>query len=225
MRILIIEDEIKIAKSIEKRLKEKGYAVDITTDGITGEEFALTNEYDAIILDIMLPGQDGWTVCKNLRSQNNLTPVLMLTAFDETEDKIKGLDGGADDYVAKPFNFAELLARLRSLIRRNSFVRSTKIEKYGIVLDQNKKTAYRNDVEIVLSAKEFSILELFMMNPDKILSRQYISEHVWDMNFDPKSNVIESFIKFLRKKIDKDFEVPLIHTIRGSGYMFSERGR
>lgn len=225
MRILIIEDEIKIALSIAKRLKDNNYAVDIVTDGVKGEEFALTNEYDAIILDVMLPKQDGWTVCKNLRNNKILTPILMLTALDETYDKIKGLDEGADDYMSKPFNFAEMLARIRSLIRRNSIVRSTKIEKFGLVLNQNTKVAYRNNTEIILSAKEYSILELFMMNPDKILSRKFISEHVWDMNFDPRSNVIESFIKYLRKKIDKDFKVPLIHTVRGAGYIFAEKGR
>lgn len=225
MRVLIIEDEIKIATSIAKRLKNEGFAVDIAADGLIGEELALTNEYDAIILDIMLPRQDGWQTCKNLRTQKNLTPILMLTALDESYDKIKGLDEGADDYLSKPFDFGEMLARIRSLIRRNSIVRSTKVEKFGIILDQNKQLAYRENKEIILSTKEFALLELFMLNSDKILSRKFISEHIWDMNFDPRSNVIESFIKYLRKKIDKDFSVQLIHTIRGSGYMFSDKER
>jgi len=225
LRILVIEDEVKIAGAISQKLKAEGFVVDIAPDGGTGEEYAMVNEYDAIILDIMLPVQDGWKVCSNLRNQNVLVPILMLTALDDVSDKIKGLNGGADDYLPKPFHFGELIARIRSLIRRNSSVRSTQMERFGITLDFNLRKAYRGQKEIVLTSKEYSLLELFMMNPDKILSRQFISEHLWDMNFDPQSNVIDSFVKFLRQKIDKGFDKPLIQTVRGSGYLFSDKER
>ena len=223
MRVLLIEDDKKIANALNKGLKEESYAVDIVSNGITGEEFAKTNEYDIIILDIMIPKQDGWSTCSNLRKANVLTPILMLTALNDVTDKIKGLDQGADDYLAKPFHFGELLARMRALIRRQSQSRTASIELYDVKLDLNTHTAYRNKKEIQLSTKEFALLELFMMNPGKILSRDFISEHLWDMNFDPRSNVIESFIKFLRQKIDKDFDKPLIHTVRGAGYIFQQR--
>ena len=147
----------------------------------------------------------------------------MLTALDDVDDKIKGLNTGADDYLAKPFHFGELLARIRSLTRRNSETKSTSIELFGLNLDLNSHKAFRNKKEISLTSKEFALLELFMMNPEKILSRSDISEHLWDMNFDPKSNVIDSFVKYLRQKIDKNFDTPLIHTVRGSGYIFSKR--
>jgi DNA-binding response OmpR family regulator len=223
MRILIIEDDKKIANAVSKGLRAESYAVDAAWDGIEGERLAKVNEYDVIILDIMLPKQDGLETCDNLRKGRIKTPILMLTALDDVTDKIKGLDNGADDYLVKPFHFGELLARIRALIRRNSEVKSSKITVYGIQLEFNTHLAYREGKEIKLSAKEFGLLELFMMNPDKILTREKISEHLWDMNFDPKSNVIESFVKFLRRKIDKDFENPLIHTVRGVGYIFSQR--
>jgi DNA-binding response OmpR family regulator len=148
---------------------------------------------------------------------------LMLTALDDVDDKIKGLNTGADDYLAKPFHFGELLARIRSLVRRNSQVKSSSIQKYGLTLDINTHKAFRDKKEISLTSKEFALLEYFMMNHNKILSRSEISEHLWDMNFDPKSNVIDSFVKYLRQKIDKNFATPLIHTVRGSGYIFSDR--
>ncbi len=223
MRVLIIEDDKKISAGIQKGLEAESYAVDLARDGVRGEELAKINDYDLIILDLMLPKQDGFTTCHNLRRDGIKTSILMLTALDDVDDKIKGLDTGADDYLAKPFHFGELLARSRALIRRNSQVRSSIIDLYGVKLDLNTHLAYREEKKIKLSAKEFGLLELFMNNPDKILSRETISEHLWDMNFDPKSNVIESFIKFLRQKIDKDFEHPLIHTVRGVGYIFSTR--
>ncbi len=221
MRILLIEDDKKISEALSKGLKTEGYAVDIAPDGFKGELLATTNNYDLIILDIMLPKQDGWQTCTNLRSVNVLTPILMLTALDDVSDKIKGLDSGADDYLPKPFHFGELLARMRALIRRRSEARSSVLENFGVKLDLNTHKAYREGKEIQLSTKEFALLELFMMNPNKILSRETISEHLWDMNFDPRSNVIESFVKFLRQKIDKDFDQALIQTVRGSGYIFT----
>ncbi|MGE5410095.1 MAG: winged helix-turn-helix domain-containing protein, partial [Clostridiales bacterium] len=198
-------------------------AIDQAFDGLEGERLAKTNDYDAIILDVRLPLQDGFKTCMNLRNEKILTPILMLTALDDVSDKIKGLDNGADDYLAKPFHFGELLARLRSLIRRNTAERSTVLNKYGVQLDQNTHKAFREGIEITLTTKEYSLLELFMLHPDRILSREMISEHLWDMNFDPKSNVIESYVKFLRQKIDYGFSRQLIHTVRGAGYMFSER--
>ena len=223
MRVLVIEDDKKIASALARGLKDESFAVDTAEDGLRGEELAKINEYDVIILDIMLPGQNGLDTCSNLRKEKIMTPILMLTALDDVEDKIKGLNKGADDYLAKPFHFGELLARIRSLARRHTEVRSTIMEKYGVTLNLDLHTAERNGHQVALSSKEFALLELFMMNPDKILSRDTISEHLWDMNFDPRSNVIESFVKFLRQKIDKGFDRPLIHTVRGSGYLFSDR--
>ncbi|MGE5398826.1 MAG: response regulator [Ignavibacteriales bacterium] len=225
MRILVIEDDIKISSALSKGLRQESFAVDQACDGIQGEEMAKINEYDAIILDVRLPGQDGFITCQNLRKDKIITPILMLTALDDVSDKIRGLDNGADDYLSKPFHFGELLARIRSLIRRNSKVRSTIIEKYGITLDQNTHRAAREGKEITLTAKEYSLLELFLLNSDRILSREMISEHLWDMNFDPKSNIIESYVKFLRQKIDNGFASQLIHTIRGAGYIFSEKSK
>jgi DNA-binding response OmpR family regulator len=225
MRILIIEDEKKIAGTISDKLKKEGFAVDIADNGLTGEEYAVINQYDAIILDIMLPKQDGWTTCHKIRESGIMAPILMLTALDDVSDKIRGLDEGADDYLVKPFHLGEMAARIRSLIRRNSTIKSSKIELYGITLDLNQHKAYREGKMIVLTSKEFSLLELFMINAEKILDRSFISEHLWDMNFDPQSNVIEAYIKYLRQKIDKDFSHPLIHTVRGAGYIFSEKGR
>ncbi len=223
MRILLIEDDKRLAASLSKSLRAEGFAVDVARDGVSGEELAKVNENDVIILDVMLPKQDGWTTCANLRREKILTPILMLTALDDVEDKIKGLDSGADDYLAKPFHLRELLARIRSLARRKTDVRVAIIEKFGITLDLNTHKALRDGREISLTNKEFAMLEFFMMNAEKILSREVLSEHIWDMNFDPKSNVIESFVKFLRQKLDKGFKTQLIHTVRGSGYIFSDR--
>jgi DNA-binding response OmpR family regulator len=222
MRVLLIEDDRRVADAIAKNLRAESFAVDIARDGESGEETAQINDYDVIVLDLMLPGQDGWATCKNLRRKALMTPILMLTALDDVGDKIRGLDSGADDYLTKPFHFGELLARIRSLVRRHSTVRSTEVERYGLRLDLNSHKAFRKGQEISLTAKEFALLELFMLNPERILSRREISEHLWDMNFDPKSNVIESFIRFLRQKIDRGFDRPLIHTVRGAGYLFSD---
>jgi DNA-binding response OmpR family regulator len=223
MRVLLIEDDKKIAASLKKRLKSEGFVVDVAYDGVKGEELAVVNDNDLIILDVMLPKQNGWTTCQKIRDQKILTPILMLTALDDVEDRIKGLDVGADDYLAKPFHAGELLARIRSLTRRGTDVRSADIERFGIRLELKTHKAFRSGKEISLTAKEFALLELFMMHPGEIISRQRISEHLWDMNFEPRSNVIESFVKYLRQKVDKGYSVTLIHTVRGSGYMFSDR--
>jgi two-component system, OmpR family, copper resistance phosphate regulon response regulator CusR len=222
MRILLIEDDPRLAASVAKNLRAESYAVDIAHDGMKGEELAQVNDYDVILLDVLLPKQDGWSTCKHLRASNVLTPILMLTALDDVEDKIRGLDSGADDYLVKPFHIGELLARIRSLVRRKSEVRTTTIERYGLRLDVSVHKAWREEKEISLTAKEFALLELFMMNSGKIISREMISEHLWDMNFEPRSNVIESFVRFLRQKVDKGFKTSLIHTMRGAGYIFSD---
>jgi DNA-binding response OmpR family regulator len=222
MHILLIEDDKKISAAIAKHLKAEGYAVDIAADGLTGEELAKVNDNDVIILDLMLPRQDGWKTCSHIRSAGVLTPILMLTALDSIDHRIAGLDLGADDYLPKPFHIGELLARIRSLARRRSEVRSAVIERFGIRLDLSARRAWRDENEIPLTAKEFALLELLMMNPDKVLTRETISERLWDTNFEPKSNVIESFVKFLRQKIDRGYNARLIHTVRGAGYRFSD---
>jgi DNA-binding response OmpR family regulator len=222
MRILLIEDDPVLSASIVKHLKSHTYAVDTAADGVTGEELAKVTPYDVIVLDLLLPRQDGWRTCTNLRKANVLTPILMLTALGEVEDKIRGLDIGADDYLVKPFHVGELLARIRSLARRVTDVRTVDLERFGLRLDLRLHRALREGQVISLTAKEFALLELFMMNPNRILSREEISEHLWDMNFDPRSNVIESFVKFLRRKVDRGFSHSLIHTVRGAGYLFSD---
>lgn len=223
MRILLIEDDERLSKSIPEILRAAGHAVDVALDGMTGEEYAAVNLYDAILLDVLLPKQDGWTTCRNLRKNGVLTPILMLTALGDVDDRIRGLDTGADDYLTKPFHNGELLARLRSLSRRSTQQRGSRLEVFGLVLDSATHRAQRNGRDITLSTKEFALLELFMTHPHSIVSRERISEYLWDMNFEPRSNVIESFVKFLRQKIECDGEPKLIHTIRGAGYMFSEK--
>ena len=221
MRILLIEDDRRLSASIVKHLKAEGYAVDTAFDGVTGEEYACVNDYDVILLDVLLPRQNGWVTCEHIRRAGILTPILMLTALDQVQDKIRGLDNGADDYLAKPFHAGELLARIRSLARRRTQVRSAVIDLFGTVLDTATHSVRRDGRSITLSAKEFALLELFMMHPRVLVTRQMIGEHVWDMNFDPHSNVIEAFVRLLRKKVDNKFPVKLIHTLRGAGYMFT----
>jgi len=223
MRVLIIEDDRKVAATVGRNLKAESFAVDVAGDGASGESLAKTNDYDVIVLDLMLPDQDGWETCSHLRRDGVLTPILMLTALDDVTDKIRGLESGADDYLTKPFHTGELVARIRSLARRHTDVRTSSIERFGLVLDVNTHKASREGVEITLSAKEFALLELLMHNPGRIVSREEISEHLWDMNFDPKSNVIESFVRYLRQKVDRNFTPKLIHTIRGAGYFFSDK--
>ena len=222
MRILLIEDDPKLSASIAKHLRAESAAVDLAGDGRKGEELAHINEYDVILLDILLPHQDGWATCRNLRGNGVRTPILMLTALDDVGDRIRGLDSGADDYLPKPFHIGELLARIRALARRRTDVRTASIEHFGLRLDVATHRAFRCGKEIALTSKEFALLELFMLHPGKILSRDTISEHLWDMNFEPRSNVIESFVRFLRQKVDRGFETTLIRTVRGAGYMLSD---
>lgn len=221
MKILVVEDEERVAKFIRKGLKEEGHAVDCAADGEEGGFFAEVNDYDLIILDIMLPKKNGIIMCKEIRSRGVATPVLMLTARDSVEDKVRGLDAGADDYLSKPFAFDELLARVRALLRRRSEVKAPVLMIAGLELDPMSRRVTRDGTPIRLTTKEYALLEYMMRNPDKVLSRTLIGEHVWDMNFDPESNVIDVYVSHLRNKVDKGFELPLIHTLRGQGYILT----
>lgn len=223
MRILLVEDEEKIANFIERGLKEEHYIVDIAYDGEKGLFLAEINAYDLIILDIMLPFKDGLSICREIRSKKIATPILMLTARDRVEDKVLGLDLGADDYLAKPFAFEELLARVRALLRRKETDKSTILKIADLELDQLTHKVRRAGKEISLTSKEYALLEYLMLNANQVVTRTMISEHVWNEDFDSFTNVIDVYIKYLRNKIDKDFKRQLIHTIRGTGYTLKER--
>ena len=221
MRILVVEDEKKVAGFIKKGFEEESYAVDIAYDGVEGEYLATTNEYDAIVLDIMLPKKNGMDVVKDLRTRGIKTPVLLLTARDAVEDKVKGLDSGADDYLSKPFAFEELLARVRALMRRKEYS-IVELKFADLALDQATRKAKRGSMEIDLTSKEYGLLEYFLRNPNKVLTRTMIAEHVWDYTFDTDTNVIDVYVNHLRNKIDKDSSKKLIHTVRGIGYILKE---
>lgn len=222
MRILVVEDEKKVASFIKKGLEEEYYSVDIALDGKEGSKLAITEEYDLIILDIMLPYKDGITILKEIRQEKINTPVLMLTAKDGIADKVLGLDSGSDDYLAKPFAFDELLARIRALLRRNSVEKNLLLKVNGLVIDTQSHKVFRNESEIFLTPKEYSILEYLIRNKNKVISRVKLSEHVYDYHFDSDTNVIDVYINKLRNKIDKGFEKQLLHTIRGVGYTIKE---
>jgi len=219
MNILVVEDERKVASFIKRGLEEEHYVVDVSYDGNDGLYKIEVNRYDLIILDIMLPKKDGFEIIKEIRSQKNLTPVLMLTAKDSIEDKIKGLDRGADDYLTKPFAFGELLARVRALLRREAHEKSTILEFKDLKLDLVTHKVTRAGIEIGLTNREYILLEYFMMNPNKVLTRTMISESVWESDFDSYTNVIDVYINFLRNKVDKKGQTKLIHTVRGAGYI------
>jgi len=219
MRVLIIEDEKKVADFISNGLAEEGYAVDVAHDGDQGYFLATTNEYDAILLDIMLPKMEGFTLCTKLRAEENHTPILMLTAKDAIKDKVRGLDAGADDYLTKPFAFEELLARIRSLLRKKSLQQKTRFQVDNLVLDTITHIVSRGEREIQLSVKEYALLEYLMRNIGSVVTRTMIAEHVWDINFDTFTNVIDVYISYLRNKIDRGHETKLIHTVRGRGYV------
>ncbi len=222
MRILLIEDEKKLSGFIRKGLLEQSYSVDVAYDGLRGSTLASQNDYDLIILDIVLPKQDGWTTCRKIRKEGITTPILMLTALGETDDKVKGLDSGADDYLTKPFEFAELLARVRAILRRKYSQPETILRVNGLVLDPTRHLVERDGKTIKVSAKEFALLEYLMRNQGRVMTRTQISEHVWDIDFDRGSNVIDVYIKSLRQKLDKGFSKRLIHTVIGVGYTIRE---
>jgi heavy metal response regulator len=218
MRILVIEDEKHISDFIKQGLKEEGYSVDAAYDGEKGYFLAGTEEYDAIILDIMIPKIDGITLCQKLRQDKICTPILMLTAKDSVSDKVTGLDSGADDYLTKPFAFKEFLARIRVLLRKDKIAISSKLQVDDLAMDVLTHGVTRDGKEIILTAKEFSLLEFLLRNIGHVVTRTAISEHVWDMNFDTTTNVIDVHITALRRKIDRAHKKKLIHTIRGRGY-------
>jgi len=224
MKILLVEDEPKVVEFIKKGLEEQGYETEVAYDGQIGERLALKGKYDLIILDVILPYLNGYELCKRLREKGQQVPVLMLTALGTTDDKISGFDAGADDYLVKPFEFAELLARIKVLTKRASGLMHTsiKIKIADLELDIEKKSARRGDKNIELTAKEFLLLEFLMRNKGKVVSRAEIAEKVWDITFDTGTNVVDVYINILRKKIDKDFEDKLIQTRIGMGYSINE---
>jgi heavy metal response regulator len=222
MRILVVEDEKKVASFIQKGLTEEMYTVDVVHDGSAGLELARSGNYDCVILDVMLPEKDGFTFLRELRGLGHNTPVLMLTARASTQDRVQGLDLGADDYLPKPFHFEELTARVRSLLRRSSQERSTVITCGSLVLDTVSHKASREGREIELTVKEYSLLEYLMRNKNRVLSRSLIIQHVWAYSFDTESNIIDVYIKRLRKRIGDDKDQKVIVTVRGVGYMLKE---
>ncbi len=224
MRVLVIEDNPKMATAIQKGLQENGFAADVCCSGFEGEDLAAAEPYDVILLDLMLPDRDGVEICRNLRRRSVSTPILMLTALSTTEDKVAGLDAGADDYLPKPFEFDELLARLRALLRRGDASEGRTLRCNDLELDLYTRKARRADEEWQLSNKEFALLEYLMRNRDRVLSRAAIVEKVWDMNFENTSNVVDVYIASLRKKIDRDADTRLIHTVRNAGYRFGVMG-
>lgn len=222
MKVLIIEDETKTGDYLYKGLSENGFVVDLATNGHDGLHLAQTDDYDVIVLDVMLPGKDGWTVLQELRCKLQ-TPVLFLTARDKVEDRVKGLELGADDYLVKPFAFSELLARVRTLLRRGKVAQPEVLRVADLELDPVRRKATRDQSKIILTAKEFTLLHLLMRRQGEVLSRTFIAEQVWDMNFHSETNVVEVAIRRLRTKIDDGFNKKLIHTMRGMGYVLEAR--
>ncbi len=218
MRILLVEDNHRLNAALDLSLREAGYAVDRAYDGVSAEELALAACYDAIILDILLPGKDGLTVCRDLRAHQLNTPILMLTARDTVQDRVRGLDSGADDYLVKPFALSELLARLRALLRRESPSRAAWLHVGDLRLDPASHLVERGGKRIELSGKLFSLLELFLRHPNQVLTRDMIEQHIWSYDFDGTSNVVDVYVRRLRRQIDDPFDVKLLETVRGTGY-------
>lgn len=222
MKILVIEDEKKVANFIKRGLEEEKFEVDTANDGESGMQMAVENAYSLIILDVMLPKRDGMSVVKELRARKIMVPVLMLTAKDSLDDIVTGLNAGSDDYLTKPFAFAELLARLRALLRRTELERGAEIRFADLRLDPVTHKVWRKDKEIDLTAKEYALLEFFIRNPNQVLTRTTIAENVWDYVFDSFTNIIDVYVNYLRKKVDRDADKKLIHTVRGLGYILKE---
>ena len=224
MRLLIAEDEVRMAALLRRGFIEEGYAVDIANNGTDAMWLATEAAFDTLILDVMLPGIDGFEVCRTLREQGCAAPVLMLTARDAVEDRVRGLDAGADDYVTKPFSFAELSARVRALLRRGATPRPIALEVGDLRLDLARHRASRGETELSLSPKEMALLELFMRHPGEVITRTQILEHVWDFAYDGLSNVVDQYVSYLRRKIDKPFGRHDLQTVRGVGYRLSSAG-
>jgi len=222
MRILLVEDERKMARAIRRGLEQEGYAVDVSAEGDEALVRGIENDYDAVVLDVMLPGRDGFSICRELRDRGRWTPILMLTARDAVEDRIRGLDAGADDYLVKPFAFGELLARVRAMVRRGASERPAKVAVGGVVLDPARHTVRCDETLIDLTPKEFSLLEFLMRHPGEVLNRPRILEHVWDMNYDGFSNVVDVYVGYLRRKLTPPYDRTFIRTVRGVGYLVGE---
>jgi two-component system copper resistance phosphate regulon response regulator CusR len=221
LRILVIEDDRKIASFLERGLREDGYAVDVVHDGHEGTTNALVYDYDLLIVDIMLPGRNGYEIVRRLRTEGRAMPILMLTARDATQDVVRGLDVGADDYVTKPFRLDELLARVRALIRRGGAVRTERLFYADLDMDRLRREVRRGGTVLDLTPKEFQLLEFFLLHPEEVVRRTQLLEKVWDLSFDPMTNVVDVHIGHLRRKLAAAGEAPLIHTVRGVGYMLS----
>ena len=221
MRVLLVEDEPRIAGFIAKGLRERAYAVDVARDGEEALYYAGVNDYDLVILDVMLPIKDGYGVCRELRGSGFRSPILMLTARDAVDDRVAGLDSGADDYLTKPFDFKELLARLRALSRRSTQIRPEVLQVADLTLNPENHAISRAGKRISVTAKEYALLEFLMLNQNRVVNREQIAQHVWDENFDPFSNIIDVYVRRLRAKIDAGFARPLIHTRRGEGYILT----
>jgi len=218
MRVLIVEDDGRVADFLKKGFREESYAVDLCTEGNEAVDYAEANSYDLIVLDVMLPQKNGFMVCREVRQKNILSPIIMLTARDSVEDKVRGLQAGADDYLTKPFAFSELLARVLALLRRSRDYKKTILKIDDLELDPVTRKATRGGKLISLTGKEYALLEYLMRNQGRVITQSMIIEHVWDMNFDLASNVVNVYINHIREKIDRGFARPLIHTIRGVGY-------
>jgi two-component system, OmpR family, response regulator len=224
VRVLIVEDEVKMAALLRRGLRDEGMAVDVAGRGEDALWMAAATEYDAVVLDVMLPGIDGFETCRRLRADGIWAPVLMLTARDSVEDRVAGLDGGADDYLTKPFSFAELLARLRAVSRRGAPERPPVLRVGDLELDPATRTVRRGEAEIPLSPREFALLETFMRHPGEVLSRYQLLERAWDFGYENRSNVIDVYVRYLREKIDRPFRARSIETVRGVGYRLREDG-
>jgi len=226
MRILVVEDERKVARFIERGLKEERFAVDIAPDGEEGLFRARSNDYDLIVLDVLMPKKDGFQVLRELRASRCRARILMLTARDSVEDRVQGLEGGADDYLIKPFAFAEFLARVRALLRRGADDSPVSLRALDLLLDLKSRKVTRAGKPVILPAKEFAVLEYLLRHPDEVVTRTQLAEHVWDENFDSFSNVIDVTVYHLREKVDRGFQPALIHTVRGAGYVLkTQAGR
>jgi DNA-binding response OmpR family regulator len=222
MRILVVEDDKKVASFVEKGLREDGYSVDVAHDGAEGSVKAHVHEYDLLILDVMLPGKTGYDILNELRREQSSVPVLLLTARDAAEEVVRGLDAGADDYLTKPFSFEILLARVRALVRRGGAKRLERLRYDDVELDRIQHSAHRGGRDLKLTAKEFQLLEYFLLHPEEVVRRTHLLEKVWDLHFDPMSNVVDVHVAKLRRKLKAGGEDPLIHTVRGVGYVLNQ---
>jgi two-component system OmpR family response regulator len=225
MRVLVVEDQPKMARILQRGLRDEGFVTDVSATGEDALWMAGSTPYDAIVLDVMLPGMDGFETCRSLRGDGVWAPILILTARDSVEDRVAGLDGGADDYLAKPFSFSELTARIRALVRRGAVERPTVIQVDDLTLDPAARTVHRGKREIELSVKEFALLETFMRRPGIVLSRLQLLEHAWDYEYENRSNVVDVYVRYLREKVDRPFGVESIETVRGAGYRMRTKAK